>query len=135
MSALNEYVMLEILRAGNLRKHLDRLQRKIMAARNACTRQLSEAGIRFEHLGEGGIFLWGSVPDGVDVDLLVQDACRNKILLMRGAAFSANSLPDQHIRFNVAFCQHPRLSGYLRERLDAVAGARASLREMSISQG
>ena len=125
--ALNEYVLLEVLRAGNLRKHLDRLQRKIMVARNASTRQLSAAGVLFEQPGDAGIFLWGTMPEGLDVDLLVQDAYRNKILLMRGAAFSVNDTPDRHIRFNVAFSQHPRLSNYLQERLQAVAGARASL--------
>lgn len=125
--ALNEYVLLEVLKAGNLRKHLDRLQRKIMAARSASTRQLSEAGVHFEHPGEAGIFLWGTIPEGLDVDLLVQDAYRNKILLMRGAAFSANVVPNRHIRFNVAFSQHPRLGNYLQERLDAVAASRRAL--------
>jgi DNA-binding transcriptional MocR family regulator len=125
--ALNEYVLLEVLRAGNLRKHLDRLQRKISVARNASTGQLSAAGVLFEQPGDAGIFLWGTMPEGLDVDLLVQDAYRNKILLMRGAAFSANNTPDRHIRFNVAFSQHPRLSNYLQERLGAVAGARSSL--------
>ena len=127
MPAMNEYVLLEVLRAGNLRKHLDRLQRKIMAARNASARQLSDAGVLFEQPGDAGIFLWGTMPEGLDVDLLVQDAYRNDILLMRGAAFSANDTPDQHVRFNVAFSQHPRLGNYLRERLQAVAGARSSL--------
>ncbi|MYM96653.1 aminotransferase-like domain-containing protein [Duganella vulcania] len=131
MPALNEYVLLEVLRAGNLRKHLDRMQRKIMAARNTSTRQLSEAGVRFEQPGDAGIFLWGTMPDGLDVDLLVQDAYRNNILLMRGAAFSANDTPNQHIRFNVAFSQHPRLSSYLRERLEAVTGVRSSLARAS----
>lgn len=129
--ALNEYVLLETLKAGNWRKHLDRLQRKIMVARNSSTRQLRQAGMRFDHLGEGGIFLWGTVPDGVDVDLLVQDAYRNKILLMRGAAFSANNLPNRHIRFNVAFSQQTRLSDYLQERLLALAGGRASLEKVA----
>ncbi|WP_332876643.1 aminotransferase-like domain-containing protein [Massilia sp. S19_KUP03_FR1] len=131
MPALNEYVLLEVLRAGNLRKHLDRLQRKIMVARNASARQLSAAGVLFEQPGDAGIFLWGTMPQGLDVDLLVQDAFRNKILLMRGAAFSAHNTPDQHIRFNVAFSQHPRLSSYLQERLQAVAGARSSLARVS----
>jgi len=131
MPALNEYVLLEVLRAGNLRKHLDRMQRKIMAARNASTQQLSEAGVRFEQPGDAGIFLWGTMPEGLDVDLLVQDAYRNNILLMRGAAFSANDTPNQHVRFNVAFSQHPRLSSYLRERLQAVAGVRSSLARVS----
>lgn len=129
--ALNEYVLLEVLRAGNLRKHLDRLQRKISVARNASARQLSTAGVLFEQPGDAGIFLWGTMPEGVDVDLLVQDAYCNKILLMRGAAFSANDTPDRHVRFNVAFSQHPRLSNYLQERLQAVAGARSSMARAS----
>ena len=71
------------------------------------------------------------MPEGLDVDLLVQYAYRNKILLMRGAAFSANDIPNQHIRFNVAFSQHPRLSSYLQERLQGVASARSSLARVS----
>jgi DNA-binding transcriptional MocR family regulator len=71
------------------------------------------------------------MPDGLDVDLLVQDAYRNKILMMRGSAFSADDTPDQHIRFNVAFNQHPCLSAYLKERLRAVADARPSLARAS----
>ena len=135
LPALNEYVLLEVLRAGNLRKHLERMQRKIMAARNVSTRQLSAAGVLFEQPGDAGIFLWGTMPEGLDVDLLVQDAYRNKILLMRGAAFSANDTPDQHVRFNVAFSQEPRLSNYLQERLQAVAGARSSLARASATAG
>jgi DNA-binding transcriptional MocR family regulator len=71
------------------------------------------------------------MPAGLDVDLLVQDAYRNKILLMRGAVFSANDTPNRHIRFNVAFCQHPRLSSYLQERLQTVAETRVHLARVS----
>jgi DNA-binding transcriptional MocR family regulator len=131
LPALNEYVLLEVLKAGNLRKHLDRLQRRITVARNASARQLSAAGVLFEQPGDAGIFLWGTMPEGLDVQLLVQDAYRNKILMMRGAAFSPNDIPDQHIRFNVVFSQHPRLSNYLQERLEAVAAARSSLARAS----
>jgi DNA-binding transcriptional MocR family regulator len=119
--ALNELVMLEVLAAGRWRKHLDRLQRRLAAARQVSEAQLVAAGIRFDHPGEGGLFLWGEVPEGVDIDLLVQDAYRSKILLVRGAAFLANGQADPHIRFNVAMCQAPRVGEYLRERLLAVA--------------
>jgi DNA-binding transcriptional MocR family regulator len=123
--ALNEYVMLEVLAAGRWRKHLDRLQRKLAAARHVSETQLASAGMRFDHPGEGGLFLWGEVPAGVDVDLLVQDALRNKILLVRGATFMADGSADPHIRFNVAMCQAPVVADYLRGRLEALSGARA----------
>ncbi len=126
-AALNEYVMLEVLAAGRWRKHLERLQRKLLAARNASTRALREAGILLHHPGEGGLFLWGAVPHGVDVDLLVKDAYRNHILLVRGATFCADNASDPHIRFNVVFAQQPRLADYLKRRLAAVEQARSVL--------
>nr|WP_315480218.1 PLP-dependent aminotransferase family protein [uncultured Rhodoferax sp.] len=125
--ALNEYVLLEVLAAGRWRKHLDRLNAKLLAARHASARQLTDAGLQLDHPGEGGLFLWATVPGDIDLTLLVQDAYRNKIVLMRGATFSANNQADAHIRFNVAFSQQPRLADYLRERLQSLAGARAAL--------
>ncbi|HSI50585.1 MAG TPA: PLP-dependent aminotransferase family protein [Ideonella sp.] len=130
-AALNEYVLLELLSAGRWRKHLERLQRKLLAARNACTRQLTEAGISFGTPGEGGLFLWGELPAGVDVDLLVQDAYRQQILLARGATFRAEAppgtAPDPHLRFNVVFSQQARLAEYLQSRLQALASGRSAL--------
>jgi hypothetical protein len=67
------------------------------------------------------------VPSGVDVDELVKDAYRNKILLVRGATFMAGATPDPHIRFNAVFGQHVRLSEWLGERLQALAKGRAAL--------
>jgi len=125
-AALNEFVLLELLSAGHWRKHLARLQQKLGTARNAATRQLREAGVLLEHPG-AGLFVWGAVPSGVDVELLVKDAYRHKILLVHGAAFTANRRADPHIRFNVVFSQHTRLAEYLQPRLTALAGARALL--------
>ena len=129
--ALNELVLLEALAAGRWRKHLDRLQRKLGQARNAAARQLRQAGVLLDHPGEGGLFLWGAVPAGVDVDELVKDAYRNQILLVRGATFMADAAADPHIRFNVVFSQHARLAHYLHPRLAALAAARGSLARAS----
>jgi DNA-binding transcriptional MocR family regulator len=127
-AALNEYVMLEVLAAGRLRKHLDRLNRRLGDARRASEAQLAAAGIAFESPGEGGLFLWGEVPAGVDVDQLVQDAIRDKILLVRGAAFMADAAGDPHIRFNAAFCRDPRVADWLAPRLASAAGASEAVR-------
>ncbi len=126
-AALNEYVLLELLSAGRWRKHLDRLQQKLVAARNATTKQLRQSGVLLHHPGEGGLFLWGAVPHGVDVDLLVKDAYRNKILLVKGATFTADGASDPHLRFNVVYSQHVRLAEYLKERFAAAATARSAL--------
>lgn len=129
-AALNELVLLELLAAGRWRKHVERLQRKLLTARNTTIRQLTAAGMAFDSPGEGGLFLWGRVPEGVDAALLAQDAYRNKILLVREATFRPAAPaggPDRHLRFNVVFGQHPRLADHLGERLQALARARAVL--------
>ena len=63
-----------------------------------------------EHPGEGGLFLWGAVPAGVDVDGVVKEAFRQGILLVRGATFAADGARDPHIRFNAVFSQQPRVA-------------------------
>ena len=73
------------------------------------------------------MFLWGSVPGNVDIDLLVKDAYRNSILLSRGATFMADGRADPHIRFNVVISQNVRLGEYLSQRLAALASARTAL--------
>lgn len=126
-AALNEFVMLEVLAAGRWRKHLDRLQQRLGAARVSAARQLRDAGVQLEHAGEGGLFLWGALPAGVDVDGLVKEAFRRGILLVRGATFAADGAADPHLRFNVAFSQQPRLAEFLREQLGAATSARLVL--------
>lgn len=126
-AALNECVLLEVLAAGRWRKHLERLQQRLAQARGAAARQLGEAGVQLEHPGEGGLFLWGALPAGADVDMVVKDAFRSGILLVRGATFAADGAPDPHIRFNAVFSQQPRLAGYLREQLSAATSAQRAL--------
>ncbi|KQW46570.1 MULTISPECIES: PLP-dependent aminotransferase family protein [unclassified Roseateles] len=122
-AALNEYVLLEVLAAGRWRKHLDRLQQRLGAARAAASQQLRQAGVLLEHAGEGGLFLWGALPAGVDVDGVVREAFRAGILLVRGATFAADGAADAHIRFNAAFSQQPRLAEFLRDQLSAATSA------------
>lgn len=126
-AALNEYVLLEVLAAGRWRKHLDRLQQRLAAARAAATQQLRQAGVLLEHAGEGGLFLWGALPAGVDVDGVVKEAFRAGILLVRGATFAADGARDPHIRFNAAFSQQPRLAEFLQQQLSAATSAQVAV--------
>lgn len=127
--ALNELVLLELLAAGRWRKHLDRLQRKLGAARNTAARLLRESGVLLDHPGEGGLFLWGTVPSPVAVEELVKAAYREKILLVRGSTFMSEPMGDPHLRFNVVFSQHARLGEFLRRQLGAATQMKATLQQ------
>lgn len=125
--ALNEAVLLELLSTGRWRKHIDRLQQRLGRARSLTVRQLTECGIEFDHPGEAGLFLWGRVPAGVDVEVLSRDAFANGILLARGASYFAEGRASDHLRFNVVFSQHVRLHEYLSQRLVAVSKGQAAV--------
>lgn len=130
-SALNETVLLELLAAGRVRKHFERLQGRLASARTACLRLLRDAGIGFDSPSDAGLFLWGHVPDGIDVELLVKDAWQQGILLAGGATFSASGTPGQHLRFNVVLSQHVRLAHYLEQRLQALASGQGALQRLA----
>jgi DNA-binding transcriptional MocR family regulator len=130
-SALNEAILLELLAAGRVRKHFERLQGQLATARNATIRQLGAAGITFDSPGEAGLFLWGRVPDGVDVDVLARDAWQQGILLAGGAMFSPAGPASPCLRFNVVLGQHVRLTRYLEQRLGAIAQGRGALRRLA----
>jgi DNA-binding transcriptional MocR family regulator len=121
-ATLNENVLVELLASGRWRKHLDRLQQKLAAARQASQRELRRAGILLDRPAEGGLFLWGTLPAGVDGDALVKEAYRHQILLA-GSAFDAGGSDPRHLRFNVVHAQHPRLAEFLAPRLTASAQA------------
>lgn len=126
-AALNEFVLLEVLAAGRWRKHLDRLHQRLAKARIGATQQLRQAGLLLEHPGEGGLFLWGAVPAGVDVDTVVKEAFRAGILMVRGATFAADGAKSPHIRFNAAFSQEPRVAQFLQQQLSASASAQVAV--------
>jgi len=130
-SALNETVLLELLAAGRVRKHFERLHAKLASARTASLRTLRAAGITFESPSEAGLFLWGRLPDGVDVELLVKDAWQQGLLLAGGATFSATGTSSPHLRFNVVLSQHVRLTRYLEQRLQALTTGQDALNRLA----
>jgi DNA-binding transcriptional MocR family regulator len=115
-------VLLELLSTGRFRKHTERMQQRLGTARVAAARSLRQAGIEFDAMGDAGIFLWGRLPDGVDVQALVKTAYGQQIVLAPGGNFRADGATnDPHIRFNVVTSQNVRLSEYRVSRLPARA--------------
>ena len=78
---------------------------------------LQSAGISFEDARGEGLFLWGRVPEGVQVEDLVRRARERSILLARGTLFSPVQGCSQWLRFNVCHSNRPPLIEFLRESL------------------
>ncbi len=96
-------VMDRFLRETDMNEHLTRLQ---AIYRDQATLMLKEMDEHFHPSvkytrPEGGMFIWVTFPDGVDVNDFVQDAIKQKVAVVPGAAFLCNEkAPCQSIRMN-----------------------------------
>jgi DNA-binding transcriptional MocR family regulator len=116
-SALLECYVAGVLDGGRYKRHLERLRARLERLRREARSALASAGITFTETGGDGMFLWGRVPEGTDVEQLVRRAREHSILLARGALFSPQGGASLHLRFNVCHSTRPPLIEFLREAL------------------
>lgn len=96
-------VMDRFLRETDMNEHLTRLQ---AIYRDQATLMLKEMDEHFHPSvkytrPEGGMFIWVTFPDGVDVNAFIQDAIKQKVAVVPGVAFLCDDkAPCQSIRMN-----------------------------------
>jgi DNA-binding transcriptional MocR family regulator len=120
-SALDEFVLRELLASGKYRKHTERVRDRLAKSRAAATNALHRAGMIIEQTAADGIFLWCRLPEGVDSERLSADARAAGILLAKGAMFSISGLSTAYLRINVAYGSDPLLTQFLGARCAAAA--------------
>jgi len=120
-SALLESLVAEVLDSGRFMRHVQMVRARLARMRRDAQAALESAGIRFEDLPGDGIFLWGRVPEDVDIDGLVRSARERSILLAKGALFSPTRTCNQRLRFNVAYSAAPELVSFLSGSFRAAA--------------
>ncbi|ESX89128.1 PLP-dependent aminotransferase family protein [Mesorhizobium sp. LSHC412B00] len=107
-------LVLTLLRDGSYRKHMELLRARL-------SRAMGETGARLKAIGitpwidqPAGLFLWCSLPDGVDAAEMARRALADNIVLAPGNAFSLSGTASRFLRFNVAQCQDERIFRVLK---------------------
>jgi DNA-binding transcriptional MocR family regulator len=102
-------LVLTLLKDGSYRKHMDLLRVKL-------ARTMAETGTRLKSIGimpwidqPAGLFLWCSLPDGVDAAEVARRALAENVVLAPGNAFSLSGTASRFLRFNVAQCGDERI--------------------------
>lgn len=102
-------LVLALLKDGSYRKHMDLLRARL-------ARAMSETGARLKAIGitpwidqPAGLFLWCSLPDGVDAAEIARRALAENVVLAPGNAFSLSGSASRFLRFNVAQCGDERI--------------------------
>ena len=124
-SAIDETIVTDTLQSGRYQHHLDTLAQRVMQARATAREWLGAAGVTFDDHSADGIFLWGRMPDYIDLRRLIEQAHDARIFLAPGSLFSNGRQYDQHLRFNVTYCNDPQFKAFIRAQL-AIARAVAS---------
>lgn len=100
--ALGAALVLAVLQDGQWRRHLDTLRLRLARARHMVASRLQAIGITPWLQPQGGLFLWGRLPVGVDASALSRAALMQGIALAPGNVFSAGQTAGSFMRFNVA---------------------------------
>jgi DNA-binding transcriptional MocR family regulator len=120
-SALLESIVSEVLDSGRFLKHTQLVRERLARMRRDARAALESAGIRFDEPGGEGIFLWGRVPETLDVERLVRRGRERSILLANGALFSPQRAANQHLRFSAPYSAAPELARFLTDSVRAAA--------------
>jgi DNA-binding transcriptional MocR family regulator len=120
-SALLESILSEALDSGRVMRHAQIVRERLARMRRDARTALESAGIRFDSAAGEGIFLWGRVQDGMDVDALVRSARERSILLANGALFSPTRAGNGRLRFNAAYSAAPELTKFLTDSVRSAA--------------
>jgi DNA-binding transcriptional MocR family regulator len=110
-------LVLNVLKDGSYRKHLESLQLRLARAMVEVSSRLKKIGIRPWLQPQAGIFLWCQLPDGMDAAALSQTALTQNIVLAPGNVFSPSQSATDFMRFNVAQSHDDRLFGFLRQAI------------------
>lgn len=100
--ALLEQAVADCLEQGTLRRHAQRLNEKVDAARARTVKLAQDAGVKFVHEPQG---LFGWVDVGCDTDQLALQMMEQGWLLAPGSLFHAQKKPSTLMRINYASCQ------------------------------
>ncbi|MEJ1157210.1 aminotransferase-like domain-containing protein [Prosthecomicrobium sp. N25] len=108
-----------VLTDGSYRKHMEGVRQRLARAMAETARRLEGLGIRPWTEPNGGLFLWCSLPDGLDAGEVARRALADGVVLAPGNAFSLSGNAGRFLRFNVAQCGDPRIPSVLARAMGA----------------
>jgi DNA-binding transcriptional MocR family regulator len=116
-SEFDERVVHAILADGGYRKHVERLKNRLAQQKPAIVKGLTEAGLTPLPQDHASVFVWATLPQGIQPEVLVQDAAEHGFMLIPGSLFFVNAPESPWMRFNMGWANDKRLFQYFGQRL------------------
>ena len=122
-SSFVQMVAYEAARDGFIDDHVKLIRRVYTERRNAMLEALQDffpPEVSWTH-PQGGLFLWVTMPPGVDSRRLLDAALRQNVAFVPGEAFFPNGDPSSHMRLNFSNAQPEQIREGIRRLSIAVA--------------
>lgn len=110
-SVLTQRIVHEFLRRDWLDPHIGRIvdaYRKRRDAMFAAMKEHFPSGVSWSR-PEGGIFLWVSLPKGMDADAMLEAALAEKVMYVPGSCYYADGGGDNALRLNFSAYTEDRI--------------------------
>jgi len=123
-STFAQMVAYETARGGFLDRHVRRIREVYGERRNAMLAALDRhapPGLTWTH-PHGGLFLWATLPAGLDSTALLAEALKEKVAFVPGKAFHPTGGGERTMRLNFSYCPPEVIEEGIR-RLCGVIGA------------
>ena len=104
-SSFNQYVAYEVGKGGFLDEHVKVIRQVYKERRDVMLEMMEEMfppEMRWTH-PQGGMFLWGMMPEGMDAAEVLKSALERKVAFVPGAAFHANGGGANTMRINFSY--------------------------------
>jgi DNA-binding transcriptional MocR family regulator len=111
-------VVHRVLTNGVYRRHTTALRARLGTAMGTTMRKLRNVGLTPWIEPRGGIFIWASLPDGIQAADVARTALAEGMVLAPGDAFSLSKTASNFLRFNVAQCSDPRMFSILSKAME-----------------
>jgi 2-aminoadipate transaminase len=115
-SSFNQHVAYEVAKGGFLDEHVKVIRATYKQRRDVMIEMMEEmfpAGVTWSK-PQGGMFLWGVLPESVDAAEVLKVAVERKVAFVPGAAFHPNGGGKNTMRLNFSF-SNPE---YIREGIE-----------------
>lgn len=116
---LNAALVHRFLADGSYRHHLDAMRARLADAQGSVVKRLAAVGLHVPLLPAAGMFVWASLPDGLDAAEISRRALHDGLVLAPGNVFSLSQGASHHLRFNVAQCADRRVFDLLEKAMSA----------------
>jgi 2-aminoadipate transaminase len=105
-ASFNQYVAHEVAKHGFLDEHVKYIRKVYKERRDAMLEIMDEMfppEVTWTH-PQGGMFLWGTLPEKMDAAAVLQVALERKVAFVPGASFHATGGGQNTMRLNFSYC-------------------------------